>query len=138
MFHLMKRFGLALALIFFAGQSMFGFALLGPLNSESWQVNTIGYNLVPPASAFGDAGNGSDVGTPKQTSQGYRFNTPVIFYAYDPTFTQFFGTNGVAAVDAAFAMFNNLTNASNLNPLDFPLQSIRINYRANALNLVDL
>lgn len=118
-------------------QSIFGFAYIGPFN-EPYQVNTIGYNLGPIPSSLGDDGGNNDVGAPKNFNQGYRWNTPTNYYAYDSTFLSFFGSNGVAAVDQAFAVYNNLTNVSQLNLNDWPLQSGRYNFEAQALSLVDL
>lgn len=137
MLHLLKRFWLVLALSLCGSQSLFGFALLGPFN-EAYQVPTIGYNLTPPASAFRDEGDNVDIGAPKNLGQGYRWNTPTNYYAYDPTFLQYFGSNGVVAIDAAFAQFNGLANASQMNPDDYPFKSTRVNYRAQALQLLDL
>lgn len=116
-----------LGLLLCGSQSVFGYALLGPDN-EGYQVGALGYFVF------------SDVGTPKNFGQGYRWNTPTNYYAYDETFLEYFGSNGVVAVDSAFNMFNTLSNATwistNLN--SFPLQSSRVNFRASALQLVDL
>lgn len=125
MFHFIKRFGLAIAVMVAGGQSIFGYALLGPFN-EPFQVSLIGYHL------------GGDIGGPKNFREGYRWNTPTNYYAYDQTFLNYFQTNGTAAVDAAFDVFNNLTNISQMNLDDYPTVASRLNYRAQALNLVDL
>ena len=75
------------------------FSLLGPPN-EAWQVPDLGY-MVP------DCG---DIGAPKNIGEDYRRNTPVLYYAFDENFLDYFGSNGVWAVDQAFAILNNLTN----------------------------
>src|SRR6266487_708950 len=64
------------------------FSLLGPY--APWQVTPIGYNLP------------GDIGGPMRLSDGYRWNVPVITYGFDPSFIGYFGTNGIAAVEAAF------------------------------------
>src|SRR6516162_5722686 len=98
MLRLIKRF-LWLGLLGGSLPAAFGFALLGPLN-EAYQVPTIGY------------GFGQDIGGPKNLGEFYRHNTPVMYYAADAAFWNYFGSNGVAAVDAAFGMFNGLNNVS--------------------------
>jgi hypothetical protein len=135
MFRAMKRFWLVWAFLFGAGQSMFGFSLLGPSPGEPFQVNTIGYNLSPPA------GLGTDVGTPKNLGEGYRMNTPNLYYTFDATFLDFFGSNGVAAIDQVFGIMNNtLSNVSSYSSdlHEWPLTSKRPNYRAEALGLLDV
>ena len=119
-----------------------GFALLGPLN-EPFQVPVIGYGL-PYLSANGAVPGDpvilGDIGGPKQYGQGYRRNVPVLYYACDGDFFQFFGSNGVAAVDQAFAIWNTLTNVSQYSSdlSEFPLSAQRINYEAQNLFLTDV
>ena len=79
------------------------FSLLGPPN-EAWQVPDLGY-MVPLR---------ADIGAPKNIGEDYRRNTPVLYYAFDENFLDYFGSNGVWAVDQAFAILNNLTNVSTL------------------------
>ncbi|HYG34948.1 MAG TPA: Ig domain-containing protein [Clostridia bacterium] len=108
-------------------QAAFGFSLLGPIN-EPYQVPTIGYNLA------------GDLGAPKNLGEEYRRNTPVMYYACDANFLDYFGSNGVAAIDSAFAVFNALTNVSSYSGdlMEFPMNTQRKNWRAEALRLVDL
>jgi len=103
------------------------FSLIGPFN-EAWQVADLGYNI-----------NG-DLGGPKNIGEDYRRNVPVQYYAFDETFLDFFGANGVAAVDQAFAILNNLKPVSSYSPdlSEIPLEAQRINHTAAALNLIDL
>ncbi len=140
MLQLLKRVWLVPALLFAGAQSMLGFALMGPLN-EAFQDPTIGYNeQTAPAIEFGDIGGFTDVGGPKNLGEGYRWNTPTLYYAFDASFIDYFGSNGVAAVDQAFAMMNNLSNVSSYSAdlSEWPLKSSRINYRAQALSLLDV
>lgn len=108
-------------------RSSFGFALLGPVN-EAYQVPAIGYNL------------DTDIGAPKNLGEEYRRNTPVMYYTCDANFWNYFGAKGVASVDAAFNVFNNLTGvdtwSSDLS--EFPLSTTRHNYQAEALYLFDI
>jgi hypothetical protein len=103
------------------------FSLLGP-PTVAWQVNDLGYQLR------------GDIGGPMNIGEDYRRNTPVLYYAVDENFVNFFGSNGVWAVDQAFAILNNLTNVSSYsaNLSEIPLEAKRFNQTAAALNLMDL
>src|SRR2546423_3783230 len=107
-------------------QSAFGFALLGPFN-EGWQVPVIGYNV------------GGDIGAPRNIGEEYRWNTPTNYYAFEASFLDYFGSNGVRAVEQAITIINDLPPLSSPDVLDqFPLESQRINNRAEQLSLFDL
>lgn len=116
-----------LAAVALSLQSAFGFVLLGPVN-EGYQTTTLGYNFA------------GDIGAPKNIGEEYRWNTPVVYYAFDQGFYDYFGSNGVYAVDQAFGILNALTNTpySSLDLDQFPLESYRINSRAASLNLYDV
>ncbi len=104
------------------------FSMLGPTNGEPWQVHDLGYQLR------------IDVGGPMNIGEDYRRNTPVLYYAFDDNFIEFFGSNGVWAVDQAFAILNNLSNVDLYTPdlSEVPLEAKRFNPTAGALNLMDL
>ena len=99
----------------------------GPLGDE-WQSQVIGYGLA------------GDLNAPKNWGEEYRRNTPVTYYAYDQNFLDYFGSNGVAAVDSAMAVYNSLTNVDSYSPAlsEFPFESRHQNYQAQALGLLDL
>ena len=145
---MIKRF-LWIALLASGSQAAWAFSLGGPIGNnpkpsgagggqgDAWQVPVIGYGLP------------GDLVAPKNLGEEYRRNTPVMYYACDATFLDYFGSNGVAAVDGAFAILNNVfTN----NPTgmtkgldgyspslsEFPLNAQAINYQAQALELYDL
>ena len=119
-----------LTLLAFGGQLASGFSLLGPVANtpDTWQIPDIGYML------------SGDIGAPKNLGEEYRWNTPVIYYGFDQSFLDYFGSNGVAAVEQAFAVLNGMTNFSkySVNLSEVPLETTRLNYRAQALNLYDL
>jgi len=119
-----------LAALVLGFESARGFSLQGPIGAtaDPWQVGNIGYNLP------------YDIGGPKNLGEEYRWNTPLIYYAFDQNFLDYFGTNGVAAVEQAIAILNGLTNFSKYSTdlSEFPLESQRINNRAQALHLLDL
>jgi hypothetical protein len=106
----------------------FGYSPLGP--AESYQVTTIGYMLT------------NDLGAPKDFFTEYRRNTPTMYYTCDANFYAFFGPQGVAAIDAAFGVFNSLSNVSaynnDLSLTNFAYGSRRQNWQAQALKLYDL
>ncbi|MCX8090856.1 MAG: hypothetical protein N3I86_07980, partial [Verrucomicrobiae bacterium] len=125
---LLVTLGLALA-----ARPAAAFSLLGPPPASSsapdgYQQPVIGYHL------------GGDIGGPKNLGEEYRWNTPNLFYAFDTSFLDYFGSNGVFAVEQAIAIFNNLTNFSAMSAdlSEFPLEVTRNNYTAAALNLMDL
>ncbi|MFN7140549.1 MAG: hypothetical protein ACK4UN_14520, partial [Limisphaerales bacterium] len=100
------------------------FSLLGP--EESWQTPVLNYRQP------GDIGGWMNIG------EEYRWNIPVITYGFDSSFANYFGTNGIRAVEEAIAILNDLPNASDINLDDFPLNSQRFNYQAQALQLFDV
>ena len=119
------------------------FALLGP--PESWQTATLGYERLTPSVGFPTGGgiflrSADFAWFPHNLVEEYRWNNPVLYYSFDQSFLDYFGANGVAAVDAAMAVFNSLTNVSaySADLHEFPLQESRINYTASALHLFDL
>ena len=123
-------FAVVLAGIIPAAQA---FSLLGPPPSgngapDGYQQTVIGYNLA------------GDIGNPKNLGEEYRWNTPILNYAFDANFLDYFGSNGVVAVEEAVTILNAVSNlssySSSLN--EFPLEATRFNYQAQALSLVDL
>jgi hypothetical protein len=104
------------------------FSLLGP--PEAYQVPDLGY-MVPLR---------ADIGAPKNIGEEYRRNMPVLYYAFDQNFLDYFGSDGVRAVDQAFAILNSLTNVSSYSAdlSEVPLSVKRFNQTAGALNLIDV
>src|SRR5438445_376411 len=76
------------------------FSLLGPY--KSWQVGALGYNLP------------GDIGGPMDFNEGYRWNVPTVSYAFDYTFVTYFGSNGIAAVEKAIQILNDLPPAASI------------------------
>jgi hypothetical protein len=125
-----------------------GFSLLGPLppdvGGEPWQIDIIGYNL----GYYQDLGIPGgpvwlgDIGGPHNLGEEYRRNAPILYYTYDPSFTEgdFFGAEALAAVDGAFGIINSLTNVDKYSPSlsEVPLSAQHYNYTAESLYLTDL
>jgi hypothetical protein len=111
-------------------QSARAFSLAGPVGNggDAWQIPTIGW------------GSPRDGVAGKNIGEEYRRNTPVMYYAFDANFLGFFGSDGMVAVDGAFAILNSLTNVSaySTSLSEFPLESRHNNYQAQALGLLDL
>ena len=100
------------------------FSLLGPY--EDWMTPTNGFQLA------------GGVGGPMILGAEYRWNVPVLTYSFDQSFLDFFGSNGVAAVESAIQILNNLPPASQLDPATYPLDTSVMNYQAMAEDLIDL
>lgn len=116
--------------LLFAGaiQSVSAFSLLGPFN-EAYQIQALGQNFA------------GDIGGPKNLGEEYRWSLPKIYYAFDQSFLDYFGSNGVRAVDQAVLILTNYFNGVSSYSADlseFPLEATRLNRRAQALGLVDL
>ena len=121
---------LSIGLLAFGLQTSWAYSLGGPIGNggDSWQVPTIGYGLP------------GDLNAPKNISEEYRRNTPVMYYAFDANFFGYFGPDGAASVDGAFTILNSLTNVNQYSSQlsEFPVESRQINYQAQALGLLDL
>jgi hypothetical protein len=77
---------------------------------------------------------------PKNLAEEYRCNAPIMYYGCDANFLDFFGMDGMFAIEQAFTALNVLTNVDSYSPelSEFPLQSEAINYTAQAWGLLDL
>jgi len=130
MFRILKLIGcLILGLLSLERAS--AFSTFGPF--ESFQTATLDYGTRYYY------GNDIELGGTKNFGEGSRLNVPIITYAYDYTFLQYFGTKGVAAVDAAMNEMNKLPSSSNTRLKKFITQgNQQINYTAQALSLTDL
>ncbi len=117
------------------------FSLLGPLKNrqnlapDPWQGRDyegfawgLGYELE------------GDIGGPMFLAEAYRWNVPTIYYGFDSTFLDYFGQDGVEAVEQAVAMLNALPAASALSEdlAEYPLDTRRQHGDGTALQLLDL
>lgn len=102
------------------------FSLGGP--PKGYQVEDIGYMLP------------GDVVAPMGLNEGYRWNVPLITYAFDRSFILYFGTNGMKAVDDAFKTLNALPAAGAMSAdlSEFPTRTHAENYEAAVLGIYDL
>ena len=109
------------------------FSLLGPF--EPWMTTTNGFS---PSDEGPLLSVGGDIGGPMCISNGYRWNVPVVTYGFDQSFLDYFGTNGVAAVEGAIQILNNLPPASSIVLANFPSETRNLNYEAQFYSLYDL
>ena len=68
------------------------------MQGDAWQTPVIAYGLP------------GDVNAPKNLGEEYRRNVQVLYYACDVNFVDYFGSNGVSAVDGAFAFGASVEN----------------------------
>jgi hypothetical protein len=137
------------ALMLLCWQRAWGFAFLGPFfgPDATWQVPAIGYDLAAyeNISLPGAPTWLGDIGGPKNISEPYRRNCTVLYYAYDNTFQRYFGAQGIANADQAFAMMSSVFTAHtngvdgySTNLSEFPFNSEQFNGTAQGLYLTDL
>jgi hypothetical protein len=120
-----------LVLLLCGFQSALGFALLGPIN-EPYQMGSSPNEL--------DFNAGGDIGAPKNIGEEYRWTTPILYYAFDQSFWDYFGTNGITAIEQAIAILNSLNDVSSYSAQlsEFPLDAQRVNYKAQTFHLLDV
>lgn len=120
---MLKRFFL-LSVLLLGVERTLAFSLLGPIN-EAYQSPVIAYN---------------GLGAPKNIGEEYRQNRRVVYYSANQSFLDYFGSNGLYAVEGAFQVMNSLTNVSAYsgNLAEVPMEAMRDNYLAQALGLLDL
>ncbi len=109
---------------FLSPTSTKAFSLLGPF--APWMGPQVGMALP------------DDIGGPMNLGEEYRWNVPVLTYAFDQSFLEYFGSNGVAAVESAIEILNDLPPASLVEPTNYPPRASFMNYRADAEGLYDL
>jgi hypothetical protein len=115
------------------------FTVWGPLTTK--QTADLDYGLryyyfyVQLLSGLGTTENGG----PQLLGNNSRLTTPIVTYAFDQTFLDYFGAQGVAAVNSAMQVLNSLPPASSANLANFITdQNEQINYTAQALDMLDI
>lgn len=105
-------------------------------------VESRAFSLLGPVQPWMQSSNGviydGDIGGPMCISNEYRWNVPVLTYGFDQSFSNYFGTNGIAAVKSAIQILNDLPPASQIVLTNYPFNSQHINFTAQAQNLYDL
>jgi hypothetical protein len=148
----MRRFiitTLFAVLLVLGWQRAWGFAFLGPLTfgpDGTWQIQALGYQQPYVNATLPGSPNWlGDVGGPKNIGEEYRRNSGAIFYAYDTTFSGYFGLQGENNADQAFAIMNNFfgthtngVDGYSQNLAEFPFDSEHFNGLGKGLYLTDL
>lgn len=123
----------ALALLMGFSKSAKAFSLLGPFTT--WQIPALNYG-----SPFTSLSREGDLGGPMNLGEEYRWASPVVVYGFDSSFVEYFGQEGVNAVEAAIKVLNDLPPVSAMSPglTEYPLSATRYNYTAQQLRLRDI
>ncbi len=119
----MKRLGILFGILALVTNAC-GFSLLGPY--KPWMTEELGYRGL------------HDIGGPMNLGEWYRWNLPTITYGFDQSFIDYFGQDGVGAVEEAIAILNDLPPMSQINLDDYPTDSTVVNVDAATLRYVDL
>lgn len=124
---------LLVALFAGATEKSLAFSLLGPF--ATYQTATLNY-----ASPFTSIQEEGDLGGPMNLGEEYRWGSPVLVYGFDSSFVEYFGPQGVAAIEAAVKILNDLpsTSAMSAGLTEYPLSASRYNYVAQQLRLRDI
>ena len=119
---------LVASLVLLAPRQASAFSLLGA--RASWMTDEVGLGTKYP----------SGVGGPMNLGEAYRFNMPVITYAYDASFLRYFGASGVAAIESAMKVLNDIPAADSMSTTldEFPTVTLRHNATASALSIIDI
>ncbi len=104
--------------------------LLGPPSARAFVM--IGPMDVAEVSSGGiDFNYTDDLGGPKDLKTFFRWNTPMLTYAFDASFMQYFGLEGREAVKEAFTIVNDFfenDDYSGVSALDYTKHGFRSNY----------
>ena len=123
-----------------AAQQAGAFSTWGPL--EAWQTADLDYGALRYYYRWVDSTTwlavGENGGT-KNFGEGSRLATPIVTYGFDMTFLEYFGEQGVTAVQNAMNVLNGVPSASKINLNNYLTDgNEQINYTAQAGSLLDL
>ena len=119
---------LTVAALFVGGSNVFGFVMIGPvMAAEQQSANGISYNIT------------DDLGGPKDIKNFYRWNKPYLTYSFDTSFVQYFGIDGMEAVNEAFEVINDFfepkdKSYSGVSGMDFARDGFLSNYNTAWVN----
>ena len=119
---------LTVAALFVGGSNVFGFVMIGPvMAAEQQSGNGISFNIT------------DDLGGPKDIKNFYRWNKPYLTYSFDTSFVQYFGIDGMEAVNEAFEVINDFfepkdKSYSGVSGMDFARDGFLSNYNTAWVN----
>src|SRR5688572_5225424 len=119
----MKNLGIFCA-VFVLVANVSGFSLLGPY--RSWMTESLSYRQP------------GDIGGPTFGTAAYRWNLPTITYGFDQSFLDYFGEEGVRAVEDAFAILNALPPMSEIDLNAYPSNTTAVSVEAQSLGYLDV
>jgi hypothetical protein len=93
---------------------------------------------LPAANQTPDRNFTDDMGAPRDIKQFFRWNIPNLTYSFDASFVNFFGLDGINAVNEAFGVLNDFFVNSSYNgvtALDLVAHGFRSNYNSTAINI---
>ena len=128
----MKRLALLLCCMvgFMAAKKANAFVLIGPMVQPPAQPNELESSGV-------DFNYTDDLGGPKDLKRFFRWNIPVLTYAFDASFMQYFGLEGRDAVKEAFTVINDFFSNSDyegVSELELTAHGFRSNYNTTWIN----
>ena len=123
----MKRLCLVLACLFglWAAPKASAFVMVGPMDPAELASGGIDFNYT------------DDLGGPKDLKTFFRWNIPLLTYAFDASFMQYFGLEGRDAVKEAFTSVNDFfhnNEYSGVSSLELTTHGFRSNYNTTWLN----
>jgi hypothetical protein len=134
------------------GTVLLGLGLWLPLVGTSHAFSLIGAGF--PAWQTADYDNvvlaydqPGDIGGPREVSEGYRWNLPLITYAFDQSFINYFGFDGIRAVEQAIRVYQGLPPMNQIptdgfsffiNGEPVPFRTTLENQDARGMGLLDL
>ena len=123
----MKRFLLFLLLLsgLWVTPNARAFVLVGPMHATELASGGIDFNYT------------DDLGGPKDLKTFFRWNIPLLTYAFDASFMQYFGLEGREAVKEAFTAVSDFfenDEYSGVSSLDLSNHGFRSNYNSSWLN----
>ena len=86
---------IASAILLAAVSDAFGFVMIGLPDGNSTAGNGVDFNIT------------DDLGGPKALKTFFRWNMPYLTYSFDLSFVQYFGIEGMEAVNDAFRVVND-------------------------------
>jgi hypothetical protein len=122
-----KRFLLAFLFLsgLWAAPEAKAFVLVGPMEASELGSGGIDFNYT------------DDLGGPKDLKTFFRWNIPLLTYAFDASFMQYFGLEGREAVKEAFTAVNDFFDNdeySGVSALEMTQHGFRSNYNTTWLN----
>lgn len=118
---------IASVLLLASTSDTFGFVMIGLPDGNSTAGNGVDFNIT------------DDLGGPKELKTFFRWNMPYLTYSFDLSFVQYFGIEGMEAVNDAFRVINDFFipedgSYSGVSTMDFARDGFLSNYNTAWVN----